>query len=162
MPTKWFTDKKISGRVVKNGWIVADKNLTPWYVREDLPRNQKLSSEVFLFEKKTLIENAVLRPLGFELLSERDQKSLKAIHSLINMCQLAYHRISKNVLKKLLINSVDEIARNNLEAIHDDHSQAESDMSNPTPDEIRNLSSFIAHQPVEEGKSTRIFTLKFF
>lgn len=162
MPSKYFTDGKISGRIVENGWIVSNTGFNPWYLNCDLPKDQKLSSEVFMFEKKVMIENVNSKPTYGELLSERDQKSLKAIHSIMNICQLTYHRIAKNVFKKMLVNSVDEIERNELQATHDHHIEIESGMAKPTSEEIKDCSSFITQQPTEECKSTKRFTLKFF
>lgn len=105
-PSKWFVDNDILGKVVPNDWIVG--KMKPWYLTEWLPKNRKLSSEASQFKTRKLLNNT-LEVLGSsrlnscEIITQRDQRNLKIICSMMNVCQLAYSNVSINTLKELLV-----------------------------------------------------------
>lgn len=138
-PSKWFVDNDIRGSVVPNGWIVS--NIKPWYLTERLPQNRKLSSEAFLFESRILVE-VPSHPKSCEVISQKDQRNLKVIYSLLNVCQLAYSNVSINVLKELLVHTKDEVKRSELNAALSGHVQHRDEMNNLDSD-LKELVSYL-------------------
>lgn len=122
MPSKIFTDKEIRGKRVPNGWVVND--LQPWYLNEHLSVNRKLRSEAFLFGTRKLLRQAASLPPSNEIISSRNQKSLKTIYSLLSVCQLAFTNISIDVLKEVLSHAKTDADKDECETMISAHKEA--------------------------------------
>lgn len=149
-PAKWFHDQKVRGQEVPNGWIVSGRE--PWYLNESIPENRKLSSEAFLFESVSLNNSQVAQRKSSgsssDFVTQKHQKDLSVVYSLMNMCQLAYHNISIKILKELLLNTTDEFEQTDLEAVLSRHTELQDDLSRPSKMELRELVSYLPHLPI--------------